>query len=77
MTSNHKPSSDHSVAATPNHPIISDTMHRDTLDRVAHLIELLEQMDLSDGMTPGAQTGLYWVHRMIIDAVRHVSNDLK
>ena len=76
MTRNHKLSSDHSVAATPNHPIISDTMHRDTLDRVAQLVELLEQIDLSGGMTPAAQSGLYWVHRMIIDAVRHVSDDL-
>jgi hypothetical protein len=59
------------------HPIISETSHRDTLDHVAHVIELLEQLDLSEGLTPSARAGLYWIHRMLADAVRHVSDGLR
>lgn len=59
------------------HPIISATSHRDTLDHVAHVIELLEQLDLSEGLTPSARAGLYWIHRMLADAVRHVSDGLR
>jgi hypothetical protein len=59
------------------HPIISETSHRDTLDHVAHVIELLKQLDLSEGLTPGARAGLYWIHRMLADAVRHVSDGLR
>jgi len=62
---------------TPNHPFISDSLHRDTLDRVACVIELLEQLDLSEGMTPGARAGLHWIHRMLVDAVKHVSDGLR
>ena len=61
----------------PNHPFISDTLHRDTLDRVACVIELLKQLDLSEGLTPASQAGLYWVHRMLVDAVKHVSDGLR
>ena len=61
----------------PVHPIISDDSHRDTLDRVAHLIELLKELDLSEGLTPSARAGLYWIHRMLADTVKHVSNGLK
>ncbi len=60
----------------PRHPIVSETFHRDTLDRVAQVIALLEQLDLSDGLTPSARTGLYWIHAMLGDAVRHVSDAL-
>ncbi len=60
----------------PRHPIISETFHRDTLDRVAQVIALLEQLDLSDGLTPSARTGLYWIHSMLADAVKHVSDAL-
>ena len=60
----------------PNHPFISESMHRDTLDRVADVIELLEQLDLSEPMTPSARNGLYWIHRMLADAVKHVSDGL-
>lgn len=59
------------------HPIISEVSHRDTLDHVAHVIELLEQLDLSEGLTPGARAGLYWIHRMLADSVRHVSDGLR
>lgn len=61
----------------PEHPIISDASHRDTLDHVVHVIELLEQLDLSEGLTPGARAGLYWIHRMLADTVRHVSDGLR
>lgn len=61
----------------PAHPIISNTLHRDTLDRVTHIIELLEQLDLSDGLTANARSGLYWIHRMLADAVKHVSDGLR
>ncbi len=62
---------------TPTHPIISDDSHRDTLDRVAHVIELLKELDLSEGLTPSARAGLYWIHRMLADTVKHVSDGLK
>lgn len=52
-------------------------MHRDTLDHVAQEMELLDQLDLSNGLTPGAEAGLYWIHRVIIDSVKHVSDNLK
>lgn len=61
----------------PIHPIISDDSHRDTLDRVAHVIELLKVLDLSEGLTPSARAGLYWIHCMLADTVKHVSNGLK
>ena len=60
----------------PEHPIISDTLHRDTLDRVVHVIELLQQLDLSDGLTPAARTGLYWIHGMLAESVKYVSDAL-
>jgi hypothetical protein len=61
----------------PGHPIISETLHRDTLDRVAHVIELLEQLDLTEGLTPRARTGLYWIHSMLADAIKHVSDAMQ
>lgn len=60
----------------PGHPIISNDF-RDTLDRVAHIIELLEELNLSEGLTPSARAGLYWIHRMLADTVKHVSDGLK
>ena len=59
------------------HPIISDDSPRDTLDRVAHVIELLKELDLSEGLTPSARAGLYWIHCMLADTVKHVSDGLK
>lgn len=60
-----------------HHPIISGTMHRDTLNRVVDVIKLLEQLDLSDGLTPSARAGLYWIHHMLADAIKHVSDGLR
>ena len=65
------------TAKVPEHPIISDTSHRDTLDRVVHVIELLEQLDLSEGLTPSARAGLYWIHHMLAGTVKHVSDELR
>jgi hypothetical protein len=61
----------------PTHPIISDTLHRDTLDRVVHIIELLQQLDLSEGLTPAARAGLYWIHGMLAESVKYVSDALR
>lgn len=44
---------------TPIHLIISNDSHRDTLNHVAHVIELLKELDLSEGLTPSARAGLY------------------
>lgn len=60
----------------PRHPIVNERFHRDTLNRVAHVIELLEELDLSHGITPGARAGLYWIHSMLADTVKHVSDAL-
>lgn len=63
-------------ATTPSHPIIIDCQHRDTLDHVADIIELLKLVELEDGMNPSARAGIYWVHCMLADTVKHVSNGL-
>jgi hypothetical protein len=68
----HQPKSD-----IYDYPIISGTLHRDTLNRVADVIKLLEQLDLSDGLTPSARAGLYWIHHMLADAIKHVSDGLR
>ena len=68
----HQPKSD-----TYDHPIISATLHRDTLNRVVDVIKLLEQLDLSEGLTPSARAGLYWIHHMLADAIKHVSDGLR
>jgi hypothetical protein len=61
----------------PEHPIISHTLHRDTLDRVVYMIELLQQLDLSEGLTPTARAGLYWMHGMLAESVKYVSDALR
>ena len=65
------------TSSTPIHPIISNDSHRDTLDRVAHVIELLKELNLSEGLSPSARAGLYWIHCMLADTVKHVSDGLK
>jgi hypothetical protein len=67
----------HLQTRRPEYSIIESTSHRDTLDRVAHVIELLKELDLSEGLTPSARAGLYWIHRMLADTVKHVSDGLK
>lgn len=61
----------------PGYSLIESTSHRDTLDRVAHVIELLKELDLSEGLTPSARAGLYWIHCIVADTVKHVSDGLK
>ena len=65
-----------STTTTPSHPIIIDCQHRDTLDHVADIIELLKLLDLQEGMNPSARAGLYWIQGMLADTVKHVSNSL-
>ena len=77
MRQNQQQSSQSQDVNIPEHPIISDTLHRDTLDRVVHIIELLQQLDLSDGQTPAARAGLYWIHGMLAESVKYVSDVLK
>ena len=77
MARNQRRSTLPSGPRVPDHPIISTTLHRDTLDRVVHVIDLLQQLDLSEGLTPSAQAGLYWIHHMLADAVKHVSDHLR
>ena len=77
MQRNAQQSPDALATNIPAHPIISDTLHRDTLDRVVHIIELLEQLDLSEGLTPTARTGLYWIHGMLAESVKYVSDALR
>jgi hypothetical protein len=77
MARNKQRSSLPSGPGIPDHPIISTTLHRDTLDRVVHVIDLLQQLDLSEGLTPNARAGLYWIHHMLADTVKHVSNHLR
>lgn len=67
----------HSQAKCPGYSLIESTSHRDTLDRVAHVIELLKELDLSEGLTPSARAGLYWIHCIVADTVKHVSDGLK
>ena len=64
------------ATTTPSHPLISDCMHRDTLDRVADIIEMLNLLDVQEGMNPRARAGLYWIHGMLVDTVKHVSDGL-
>lgn len=59
-----------------DYSIINATLHRDTLNRVADVIKLLELLDLSDGLSPGARAGLHWIHQMLTDAIKHVSDSL-
>lgn len=77
MTRDIKHSSSNPITDIPIHPIISDDCHRDTLDRVAHVIELLKVLGLSEGLTPSARAGLNWIHCMLADTVKHVSDGLK
>lgn len=66
-------------ANAPAHPIISDSpvksiARRDTLDRVASIIALLQELEFSDGISANAGTGLYWILAMLENTVRHISD---
>lgn len=62
---------------TYDYPIVNGTLQRDALNRVADVIELLEQLDLADGLTPNAHAGLYWIHNLLAGEIRRVSDDLR
>ena len=49
---------------------------RDALANVADVVELLKQVDLSEGLTPGARAGLFYIYGMLTDAIKHVSKEL-
>ncbi len=66
-------------ARVPAHPIISDSLvksvsQRDTLDRVASIIALLQELEFSEGISVNAGTGLYWILAMLEDTVKYVSD---
>jgi len=68
-------------ANVPAHPIISDSpvksvSQRDTLDRVASIIALLQELEFSDGISVNAGTGLYWILAMLEDTVKYTSDSL-
>ena len=50
--------------------------HQDTLDRVAAILQLLTELDLSEEWSPRAKTGHYWILLMLIDSVNYVSDSL-
>lgn len=65
----------------PAIPLIADSPgnsvgYRDTLDRVAAVLQLLSEINLSEGLSSGAETGHYWVQLMLIDSVKYVSDAL-
>ncbi len=51
--------------------------HCDTLDRIASIMALLQELNLSEGLSPGAETGLYLVQSTLIDSVQYVSDALQ
>ena len=69
----------HSIPAIP---LISDSQirnvgYRDTLDRVVDVLKLLSDLDLSDGLSPKAENGLYWIHLTLIESLAYVSRALE
>ncbi len=54
----------------------NNVCHQDTLHRVEDILQLLTELDLSEGCSAKARTGHYWIMLMVIDAVRHVSDEL-
>jgi len=65
----------------PPIPLIADESgnnvgYRDTLDRVAAVLQLLNEMDSSEGLSPRAKSGRYWILLMLIDSVKYISDAL-
>ena len=65
----------------PTNPIIAGDSgsyvgHRDTLDRVAAILQLLTEQNAPDGLSPKAESGRYWIQLMLVDAVKYVSDGL-
>jgi hypothetical protein len=51
--------------------------HRDTLERVVSVLELLAELDYGKGLSPNAESGLYWVQMMLIESLNYVSRALE
>ena len=65
----------------PSSPLIADhpgnnVGYRDTLDRVASILQLLTELDMSEGFSLKARTGHYWILLILIDSVNYVSDAL-
>jgi len=65
----------------PSIPLIADNSgnnvgYRDTLDRVAAVLQLMTEIDLSEELSAKAKSGHYWILLMLIDSVNHVSDAL-
>lgn len=64
-----------------NHSIISNSPgpldYRDTLENTAQILELLEYLDLSEGLTRDAQFGLFLVLETVIQSLRQVGEDIQ
>jgi len=66
----------------PESRIITDSSatllsHRDTLNNVANVIALLQELNLSAGLPVHAENGLYLIQATLIDTVKYVSDSLK
>ncbi len=65
----------------PSIPLIADNSdnnvgYRDTLDRVAAVLQLMTEIGLSGEMSARAKSGHYWILLMLIDSVNYVSDAL-
>ena len=70
------------LTAVPPIPLIGDNANhqvgrRDTLERVSCVIELLAEMDYGKGLSSKAETGLYWVHMMLVESLNYLSRALE
>ena len=66
---------------TPPIPLVesnptNNVGYQDTLDRIAAVLHLLTELDLSEGLSSKAENGRYWVHLMLIDSINYVSDAL-
>ncbi len=66
----------------PPHPIIiysepTILNYCDSLENIANTLELLEYVDVSEGMDKGAEFGLFIVLQMLGDSARYLSGQLK
>jgi len=69
------------IKGAVSNPLIAENLDnnvgfRDTLDRVAAVLQLLTEIDLSEEWSPRAKMGHYWVLLMLIDSVNYVSDAL-
>lgn len=56
----------------------SDLIHHcQTLENSTQVLELLQYLDLSEGITKNAEFGLFLVLETLIESLQHVSSELK